>query len=56
MTSLLKLTRPDCLTENETLTSFEDWYNLLEVFLSQDKQLPEFLDPIVHGIKLHKNC
>ena len=45
MTSSLKATRPDRLTENETLTSFEDWRNQLEFFLSQDKDLVEFLDP-----------
>ena len=45
MTSSLKATWPDCLTENETLTSFEDWRNQLEFFLSQDEDLVEFLDP-----------
>ena len=45
MTSSLKATRPDRLTENETLTSVEDWRNQLEFFLRQDKDLAEFLDP-----------
>ena len=31
MTSSLKATRPDHLTENETLKFFEDWHNQLEV-------------------------
>ena len=46
MTSSLKATRPDRLTENETLTSVEDWRNQLEFFLRQDKDLAEFLDGI----------
>ena len=45
MTSTVKATRPDRLTKNETLTSFEDWSNRLELFLSQDKDLVAFLDP-----------
>ena len=45
MTSSIKATRPDRLTEYETLTSFGDWRNQLEFFLSQDKDLVEFLDP-----------
>ena len=45
MTSSLKATRPYCLTENVTLTSFEDWRNQLEFLLSQDKDLVELLDP-----------
>ena len=45
MKSSLKATQPDRLTENETLTSVEDWCNQLEFFLSQDKNLAEFLDP-----------
>ena len=45
MTSSLKATRSNRFTENETLTSFEDWHNQLEFFLSLDKDLVEFLDP-----------
>ena len=45
MTSSLKTTRSDRLTQNETLTWFEDWRNQLEFLLSQDKDLAEFLDP-----------
>ena len=52
MKSLLKATQPDCATENETLTLFEDWRNQLEFFLSQDKDLVEFLDPNCTWIKI----
>ena len=43
MASSVKVTRPKRLTENETLTSFEDWRNNLEFFLRQDKDISNFL-------------
>ena len=44
MTSI-KVTRPNRLTEDETLTSFEDWRNILNYYLSQDKDFRDFLKP-----------
>ena len=51
MTSSLKATRPNRLTENETLTSFEDWRNQIEFFLSQDRDLANFLNPDVTWVQ-----
>ena len=39
----LKVTRPNRLTDDETLTSFEDWKNNLTFYLNQDKEFSEFL-------------
>ena len=39
MTSSLKATRPDHLTENETLKFFEDWHNQLEVLAKISSEL-----------------
>ena len=44
-TSAVKAVRPNRLTENETLTSFEDWRNQLEFFLGQDSSFKPFLKP-----------
>ena len=44
-TSAVKAVRPNHLTENETLTSFEDWRNQLEFFLGQDSSFKPFLKP-----------
>ena len=42
-TSSIKIVRPKQLTESESLTSFEDWRNNLEFFLSQDKDVSKYL-------------
>ena len=44
-TSAVKTVRPNHLTENETLTSFEDWRNQLKFFLGQDSSFKPFLKP-----------
>ena len=43
MATSLKVTRPNRLTNDETLTSFEDWKNNLKFYLSQDKDFAELL-------------
>ena len=43
MTSSVKVTRPNRLTENETLTTFEDWRTNLEFYLSQEQKFQTFL-------------
>ena len=45
MATSIKVMRPNPLTEGETLTSFEDWKNNLNFYLSQDKDLKRFLKP-----------
>ena len=45
MATSIKVTRPNRLTEEGTLTSFEDWKNNLNFYLSQDKDLKRFLKP-----------
>ena len=39
----LKVTRPDRLTNDETLTSFEDWKNNITFYLTQDKDFAVLL-------------
>ena len=39
----LKVTRPNRLTNEETLTSFEDWKNNVTFYLQQDKDFAELL-------------
>ena len=41
MATTLKVTRPNRLTNDETLTSFEDWKNNLTFYLNQDKEFAE---------------
>ncbi len=43
MATSLKVTRPNRLTNEETLTSFEDWKNNLVFYLSQDKDFSTLL-------------
>ena len=43
MATSLKVTRPNRLTNDETLTSFEDWKNMLTFYLNQDKDFAELL-------------
>ena len=43
MATSVKVTRPNRLTNDETLTSFEDWKNNLKFYLSQDKDFAELL-------------
>ena len=40
----VKAIRPNRLSEDETLTSFEDWRNNLEFYLHQDDDFTKFLD------------
>ena len=51
MATNIKITRPNRLTENETLTSFQDWRNNLTFYLSQDKDLKEFLKAETRWVK-----
>ena len=44
MATSIKVQRPSCLTEDETLTSFEDWRNNLIFYLNQDKNFKPFLE------------
>ena len=43
MAMSLKVTRPDRLTNDETLTSFEDWKNNITFYLTQDKDFAVLL-------------
>ena len=43
MATNVKAVRPNRLSENESLTSFEDWKNQLEFYLGQDKLFQDFL-------------
>ena len=43
MTSTVKVSRPNRLTESESLTSFEDWRTGLEFYLSQETKFQAFL-------------
>ena len=43
MAIIVKAVRPNRLSENESLTSFEDWKNQLEFYLDQDKLFQDFL-------------
>ena len=47
MASNVKVVRPKRLSEDETLTSFEDWRNNLEFFLQQDKDFNKLMKPDV---------
>ena len=44
MATSIKVQRPCRLTEDETLTSFEDWRNNIVFYLNQDKNFSPFLD------------
>ena len=44
MATSIKVQRPSRLTEDETLTSFEDWRNNLIFYLNQDKKFKPFLE------------
>ena len=43
MAMSLKVTRPNRLTNDESLTSFEDWKNNITFYLTQDKEFAELL-------------
>ena len=43
MSTSIKALRPGRLSEDETLTSFEDWKNNLIFYLNQDKTFAPFL-------------
>ena len=43
MASAVKAIRPNRLTENETLSTFEDWLINLEFYLQQEKEFAVFL-------------
>ena len=47
MASNVKVVRPKRLSEDETLTSFEDWRNNLEFILQQDKDFNKLIKPDV---------
>ena len=41
MATSIKISKPHRLTEEETLTTFEDWKNNLIFYLRQDKEMDE---------------
>ena len=43
MATSIKITRPGRLTDEETLTTFEDWKNNLNFYLSHEKSFKDFL-------------
>ena len=43
MSTGVKAHRPSRLTEEETLTSFEDWKNIIIFYLNQDNNFKKFL-------------
>ena len=55
MTTSLKITRPNRLSEDETLTSFEDWRNNLSFYLAQDKEFNAFLKETATWRKVSEN-
>ena len=46
-TSNVKVVQPKRLSEDETLTSFEDWRNNLEFLLQQEKDFNKLMKPDV---------
>ena len=52
MAMSLKVMRPNRLTDDETLTSFEDWKNNITFYLNQDKEFSEFLKETTSWLKI----
>ena len=67
MNAHIKVTKPNRLQEEETLTSFEDWKNNLKFYLSQNEIFKHFLNSETvwektssgvpfRGLRNHEDC